>query len=186
MKPDKDIREDLTPEKVKAPMPDEGKQSTDLALLEGKQVEKQPQTLTTPEPIIEPKEEEKKPEPVIETKTEPTSPPTPEPVIEPTPQSTEPEEPEIKTPEPPKEDIQPTIEPKIPEPNIPQPVIETTKDTQTTTQPEIPEPSIPEPNIPSFENLAEQESSEEEILKQLYSQIQQVQEEDAQKTSSNS
>ena len=83
----------------------------------------------------------------------------------------------------PEEIEEPIVEPPIPTPE-PVPVVEE-EPVQTPPQPitpEIPEPVIPEPEIPSFETP----QGDEEVLKQLYSQIQKVQEEDKQNTGTNS
>ena len=131
------ISSDTTPEEL----PDESKQSTDLAMLEGKQEETKPLS-----------EEEFKPTPMPEPKL--------------------------------KEQTVITEEKPLP---TPEPVVVEEETTPISVQPEIPEPSavdleIPEPEIPSFD----QTPDEEEQLKQLYSQIQQVQEEEKKKQVPNS
>jgi hypothetical protein len=133
------VSSDTTPE----PLPDQGKQSTDLALLEEKQSEEITSSLPEPQPT------------------------TPEPVVA---------KPEISTPnEIPTTQIQENTQQAVENIN------------KELTKPEdLVQPSIPEPDIPSFDNIAEEATSEEEILKQLSSQIKQIQQEDNQKTVPNS
>ena len=100
------------------------------------------------------------------------------------PQSTEPELPELELPEPTLPE--PVIsEPELPKSTLPEPVIsEPELPIPTLTEPNITEVNIPEPEIPTLE---EAKTNEQETLQQLYSQIQQLkEEEDNQKTTTNS